>query len=519
MKLCVIAPKEGYLEQAGVRIRYRRMADHLPAYGHSLELKVIDDLRAPEDLDADAYLFSKVYDARSYVVARQLRLSGKPMGVDLFDDYFSQVGDSRFTPQRRWLRAMAHWSSFVLCSTPRMKSVAASYMPGLPAHILNDPCQKLEVDRIGDTVRRNVERTLERGELQVAWFGNGDNPHFPVGLRDVHAFGPVLGRLASTGLKVRLRLLTNMRALTVDGLEALARLPVPWLMDEWSLAGEEDLLRESLVAFIPVNAQPFSIAKSLNRAVSALSTGAQVLSAGYPLYEPLGEFIYRDPGDLLADLGRGALRLRQETLPRLVECFREWADPDEEARRLARFLDEVRDEAIKPAALPHKDGFLGIVHGLRSGADVHQLAQRHRHFSIGSPFSHDALNYDVRFVGGTPELPASVEIEDRAIARFDPLLRDRLVSAKSRTGRPVFRIEIAPLMPAAAHELDQAAASRRSRLASMAAYDPAMAAVFDVLVRLFPGIEVWLSESDAPFTLPDPQVARVPQQRRSEVAA
>jgi hypothetical protein len=516
MKLCVIAPKEGYLEQAGVRIRYRRIADHLPAYGHTLELRVIDDLRGPEELDADIYLFSKVYDARSYVVARQLRLSGKPMGVDLFDDYFSQAGDSRFTPQRRWLRAMAYWSSFVLCSTPRMKSVAATYMPRLPAHILNDPYQKLELDRIGDTTQRNLERTLERGEIEVAWFGNGDNPHFPVGLRDVHAFGSMLGRLGSTGLKVRLRLLTNMRALTVDGLEALARLPVTWSMDEWSLAGEEDLLRESLVAFIPVNAQPFSIAKSLNRAVSALSTGAQVLSAGFPLYEPLGEFIYRNPADLLGDLHRRSLRVRPDTLPRLAERFRDWADPDQEARRLALFLDEVRD--VKPAALPHKDGFLGIVHGLRSGADVHQLAQRHKHLSIGSPYSHDALNYDVRFVGGSPDLPSSVEMEDRVLARFDPLLRDRLVPAKSRTGRPVFRLELAPLMPAAAQELDQAAASRRSRLASMATYDTAMAAVFDVLARLFPGIEVWLSESEAPFALTDPLVANAPQ-RRAEVVA
>lgn len=518
MKLCVIAPKEGYLEQAGVRIRYRRLAEHLPAYGHSIDLRVIDDLRGPEDLDADAFLFSKVYDARSYVVARQLRLAGKPMGVDLFDDYFSQQGDSRFTPQRRWLRAMAHWSSFVLCSTPRMKAVAAAYMPRLPAHILNDPYQSLEADRVGDTVRRNLERTTERGEIEVAWFGNGDNPHFPVGLRDVHAFGPVLARLAATGLKVRLRLLTNMRALTVDGLEALARVPVPWVIDEWSLAGEEDLLRESLVAFIPVNAQPFSIAKSLNRAVSALSVGTQVLSAGYPLYEPLGEFVYRDPADLLADLAAGSLRLRQETVPRLLELFRDWADPDEEARRLAQFLDDVRDGNVKPAAMPGKDGFLGIVHGLRSGADVHQLAQRHKHLSVGTPFSHDALNYDVRFVGGTPDLPPSVELEDRVLARFDPLLRDRLVPAKSRAGRPVMLLDLAELMPSAARHLGLAAASRTSRLASVAAYDAAMAAVFDVLERIFPGVEVWLSESEAPFGLPDPLVANA-DPRRSEVAA
>jgi hypothetical protein len=69
MKLCIVAPTESYLVQAGVRIRYQRIASHLKSSGHTLDIKVIDDLRSEGALDHDAYLFSKCYDARE-VAAR-----------------------------------------------------------------------------------------------------------------------------------------------------------------------------------------------------------------------------------------------------------------------------------------------------------------------------------------------------------------------------------------------------------------------------------------------------------------
>jgi hypothetical protein len=104
MKICVIAPKEGYLAQAGVRIRYQRIAGRLETAGHELQIRIIDDLQSVEAFDCDIYLFSKCHDARSQIVARELCRIGKVIGVDLFDDYFSQSRDSRFVRQREWLK-------------------------------------------------------------------------------------------------------------------------------------------------------------------------------------------------------------------------------------------------------------------------------------------------------------------------------------------------------------------------------------------------------------------------------
>jgi len=38
MKLCVVVPSADYLKQAGVRIRYERIAPALEELGHSLSL-------------------------------------------------------------------------------------------------------------------------------------------------------------------------------------------------------------------------------------------------------------------------------------------------------------------------------------------------------------------------------------------------------------------------------------------------------------------------------------------------
>lgn len=44
MKLCVLAPSEEYLNQAGVRIRYRRISEDLQSFGVDLSIEVIDKL-------------------------------------------------------------------------------------------------------------------------------------------------------------------------------------------------------------------------------------------------------------------------------------------------------------------------------------------------------------------------------------------------------------------------------------------------------------------------------------------
>ncbi len=384
MKICVIAPSEQYLAAAGVRIRYQRIAKHLATLGHELRIAVVDTLNKASALTDDVYLISKCYDARALVVARLLADNGKIIGADFFDDYFSQAGDSRFVRQREWVRDLAGFLDFFLCSTPRMREVIAGYLGDRAGHIMNDPFNSFDIDATRARLETNLDNALTRRRIDVLWFGVGDNPHFSVGLDDLSGYGHVLGDLAEGRLDVRLSILTNARALRVDGLERLRRLPVPYRVEEWTEEKETDHLARSLVAFLPVNAQPFSAAKSLNRAVSALTSGVQVLSPGYPLYAPLGRFVYDDAGRLRQDLEAGALALRGETLPGLMDLFTTWGDPQREADKLATFLETVRT-AKRPVAPPQTPTVVGVVNGKRGAVEAHKYAQRTGHLSIASP--------------------------------------------------------------------------------------------------------------------------------------
>lgn len=396
MRICTVIPYPDYAMNAGARIRYQRLVEPLHRLGHDIVLKPLEAFSGVGDITDGAYLLSKCHDAGSLLLAHQARSRGRLVGIDLFDDYFSHGEDSRFAHLRRWLSQMVGACDFILCSTPAMQAVARRFAAHLPVHVLNDPCPPCDADDLGRRMEAKRDRRETSRHLRVAWFGIGDNPHFPAGLADLVSWGDVLARLRVHGLETRLRILTNRRALTPDVLEAIGQLPIPFAIDEWSEAAEAALLAESDVAFLPVNGQPFSVAKSLNRAVTALCAGAQVLSAGYPLYAPLDPFIYRDPAELVADVLRGTTRLRPDTAGACVRLIAELADPDQEATRLAAFLAGFAPAA--PASPHGADAARprwGVVYGNESSPLVHKIARRLGAISIGTPFADADRDYDV----------------------------------------------------------------------------------------------------------------------------
>ena len=372
VKLIVLAPSAQYLASAGNRIRYQRLREPLARSGCMLSIASVGQTgKELEVASGDVVLFSKVQDARSVGLARDLRANGIHVGVDLFDDYFSQTADARFAPQRLWLAAMAGSISFFLCSTKRMQAVAQGTLRDVPGFVLNDPFERFEVALLAQTIEARRVAALERGVLDILWFGMGDNPSFPIGLHDLTQFGYLLGDLARQGFAVNLTVLTNSRALDARGLALLRQLPVDAKVEEWSHNRESELLGSSLISFVPVNGQPFSIAKSLNRAVTALTAGTQVLTAGYPLYDVLESFCYTDPAGLAEDLRRGELRVSASSLAALGEKLNEISNPVSEARALHAFL------AALPAAGTEAD--------LRPLAILHGGTHKHWHSRLCPP--------------------------------------------------------------------------------------------------------------------------------------
>ncbi|MCK0208526.1 hypothetical protein MWN33_10835 [Starkeya koreensis] len=398
MKILVVTPHAEYERRAGARIRYGRLREPLQRLGVELALQPVAGFADADRLDADVYLLSKCHDPAALVLAQAARMRGRRVGIDLFDDYFSQMNDPRFAHLRAWLAAATRLADFVLCSTPAMCEIARLYAPHLPVHVLNDPFDRFDAAGLEARLAAKSARLRSSGRLQIAWFGIGDNPHFPVGLRDLAAFGDRLADLQGRGLDVHLRVLTNRSAATVDVLAGLRHLPVPYTLHEWGEGEERALLDESYAAFLPVNAQPFSVAKSLNRAVTALCAGAQALSAGYPLYEPLAPFVYREAGELVDDARAGTARLRDASLADLAVRLDEIANPEREAQGLVGLIGSLSPGAGKApdSRTSGEPPCAALVHGLHTSELSHDLARRYGVLSVGTPFA-PAGDYDLTF--------------------------------------------------------------------------------------------------------------------------
>ncbi|MGH7026608.1 hypothetical protein [Brevundimonas sp.] len=491
MKICVFGPSRTYVNSAGARIRYRRIQKWLELLGHSIEIQSISDISSARSLTADAFIFSKCYDARVTTIGRMLNRAGKLVGVDLFDDIFSQTTDARLLHRRLWLSQMAEGLDFALCSTPRMRDVASQFLPREACHVMNDPFGEFDPQALAPLLQAKLDRARAERRIDVAWFGQGDNPRYPVGLRDLAAYGENLRLLAEDGWDVRLNILTNRKSLTAAGLEQLQRLSVPHGIHEWSIDAEARLLKSALLAYIPVNCQAFSIAKSLNRAVSALTHGAQVLSDGHPLYRQFDDLIYDRPKDLASDLEKGELRLRSGTLPTLIERMSEWGDPDVETTRLSDFLasrlamkQTSPDAGVRPIA---------VVHGIESPLEVNAVLQALDYLTIGSPMAREGRRYDLDLVLVADELV--LRLTPEAASRIAPAFAQALTPAITPEGEPRFDLALTDLLEAgeleALHPIDQTQPLRRH-----IHYGPAMEAMMKLCGRLLPDTDILISEVD-----------------------
>jgi hypothetical protein len=430
MRVTVLVPSEDYRTYAGSRIRYGRVAPELSSLGVELELQDIGDFD-PSTAVCDAVLISKCHDAQSVVAAAAMKGRGALVGVDLFDDYFSDDTDSRLIRFRNWLGQISALSDFALCSTDVMCGVVRSFNSQLPVHVMNDPGTGGDEDSLSAVLARKAYEALNDRVLRICWFGVGDNAYFPVGLADLSAWAGQLGALTRGGFDVQLRILTNRRALSAEGLALIERLPIRNEVAEWSEAAEQILLEESLLAFLPVSYQPFSKAKSLNRAVTALSSGCQVLSCGYPLYAPLDGFIYRKATTFLDDFARGTLRLSPNTVGDLKKAFDVFASAATEALKLKAFLD---------ALAPSKDRSppVSLIHGFSTRAEAHIMVKRVKGFSVASPYCAAPLDFDVIFHGSLPH--AQMLVSRQAATKLLPVARRNLNGGAKIRGREFLRV-------------------------------------------------------------------------------
>ncbi|KGP64016.1 hypothetical protein EP47_03590 [Legionella norrlandica] len=487
---------EDYLKQAGVRIRYRRIENALQHLGHELSIVPIQYLADKKDFSHDSYLISKCYDARALVITCLLKNQKKMVGIDLFDDYFSQTNDNRFPKLRYWLCSILQYIDFILCSTPAIAEVANQLAMGQKIHIMNDSSPDIDKNVLQSAIQSKMDYFNQSKVLTVGWFGIGDNPYFPVGLKDLVAFSGELASLRDKEFDIQLEILTNQRAMTADALAMLRRIPVPYTVDDWTEEQEAALLARSMMCFLPVNAQNFSIAKSLNRAVTTLVSGTQVLSCGYPLYEKLSPFIYRDPQQLINDLKNGSLALRKETIPDLIEIMEQWASPELEAEKLAKFI-ETCNAGSSPCNL--NKPLIAVIHGKNTLGEIHKFVQKVGVLSIASPFCKEKLNFDLRFSFNSDDL--SIYISEKYCSMLSKQIQNNFLGCEKIVDRLYHKINLSQLI--SNRNCQRGALNyKNTSINFTASYAKVMNDVAKSLQFLFPQLVYFYSEnSKAPWWL------------------
>jgi hypothetical protein len=423
MNICIVIPTFDYLKQAGARIRYARMRDELDTQGVFIHFREISELCNPMFFEHDVYIISKCYDVRCVVLSHYLKQCHKVVGVDLFDNYFSQHTDSRFSRLRYWLSSLAPQVDFAMCSTENMKSVAKQYLPTQPIHVMNDPYSIYEPELIADALDEKLSRVTQTKHLDILWFGIGDNPNFAVGISDLMGYAGSLHDLKGHGFEVSLQILTNRRALTPANLGLLRQLPIEYEIEEWSEEREEEYLKDAFLCFLPVNSQSFSVVKSLNRAIACLTHGVQILSPGFDLYQSLENFIYRSSLDIIKDVKAGLPRLRSDQMDNLSALLQQYASPQQEAKALCSFLGEMTAKhhvGLDELDELESEGQSGknhcVLHGLNSTGDAHKFIQKLNGLSIGTPFCTAKLNFDIRIFIDKHTSQLNVAISTRTIA-------------------------------------------------------------------------------------------------------
>lgn len=412
MKICIVIQSDAFRNSAGMRIRYDRFAECIAEPGVTLEAVTCAELVVAEKLDHDVYIFCKTFDTAALLLARRVRAARKAVGQDLFDDYFSQYDDPRLQRYRNWMSEMAPVTDFAICSTPRMVDILRGYLPNVPITPIDDPVTGFDPILVSSIADAKVARARESRTLEVVWFGIGDNPYFRVGLSDLAACEEEFVRMQQLGWKIHLTIVTNRRAFEGGGAEALRGLSVGFDLVEWTEEAESEALEHATVAILPVSGQSFSRAKSLNRALTALRSGCQVLTVGYPLYERLDQFIYKSTEQLLADIESTGCRVSSTSVNALISRVSEVANPFEGAKA---FVKQAREGLRIASALRTSVPLVCLLHGRKSKIDLHKLVQRMGGVSVRTIFTEAPWNFPVRFdlVDGAVAMRSTAAIAKR----------------------------------------------------------------------------------------------------------
>jgi hypothetical protein len=246
--------------------------------------------------DYDAVVFSKTYDKRALEEAQWLKANGRRVLLDLCDNHFFGEGESSAISARSGrLGQMIETADMVVVSTPVLRdqlierfALPAAKLTLIPDY-LETPTTQLSLFSRLAVGRLDRFLAAHPGALHLIWFGNHGTGS-PAGMSDLSRIKAVVEAHAKAH-PTTLTVMSNSRGRYREVVSGWA-LPTAYIA--WSVDRADTVLRRHDVAVLPINPNPFTLAKTVNRPATALINGLGVIADAIPSYEELRPFIALD---------------------------------------------------------------------------------------------------------------------------------------------------------------------------------------------------------------------------------
>ncbi|EJM65087.1 hypothetical protein PMI30_03410 [Pseudomonas sp. GM50] len=170
-----------------------------------------------------------------------------------------------------------------------------------------DASRTLATKIVKDTLRRAQDISVKKvqtmavapqGRMRLLWFGNHGAAYAKFGMLDLLEIREALEMIALE-FPVQLVVISNSFNKYEEFIKPMA---IPSIYHEWSIERVEEYMSDACVVLIPNSRDAFSICKSANRTVHALTRGIPVVATGTPALLPLAGSIVVD--DFVSGLRR-----------------------------------------------------------------------------------------------------------------------------------------------------------------------------------------------------------------------
>lgn len=240
-------------------------------------------------------VLSKRYDRKTLEVAKQLRTShGTKLVLDICDNHFHFLNPDPVVVERAndLRRAIASVDLIVACSTYLREVIEYEVPDHPPVRVIGDlveppslPSAVIQASHPlawlqWQKLNYELQRTSADIPRRLVWFGNHGSSHVEGGMGDIRKLLPLLGDLHRKQ-PLSLTVISNSRTKFEEISETA---DFPMLYSNWSRAFFSPTLMAHHVCVIPITPNPFTLAKTDNRVVTALVHGLKVVADSIPSY-------------------------------------------------------------------------------------------------------------------------------------------------------------------------------------------------------------------------------------------